>query len=118
MVADDYDDTRELVVLTLSDAGFRTVHVSDGREAVASARLLHPDVILLDLRMPHLSGHQAIALLQRDPETRGIPIVVISGADADELARAVAMGASASHSKPCIGATMIELVRAAIDRQE
>jgi CheY-like chemotaxis protein len=58
LVVDDDDDFRELVCLTLEDEGYEVVPVADGAAALSALPGLQPDVILLDLRMPVMDGHE------------------------------------------------------------
>ncbi|MDQ3033889.1 MAG: response regulator [Myxococcota bacterium] len=114
LIAEDQADARELAVMILVRAGLRTVHVDDGREALASARLMRPAVIVLDLGMPHLDGMGVLAQLRRFPETRDIPVIVLSGADEDVLAKARARGATSVCRKPCSPEYLVELVLRAV----
>lgn len=78
LVADDERDIRELIGFTLRFAGFEVVLVADGIEAVARALLEQPDLILLDVRMPRVTGYDVCRQLKENPATSGIPIVFLS----------------------------------------
>ena len=87
VVADDSPEVRLLVRVVLEDdADFRVEgEATDGQEAVDLAATLHPDLLLLDLSMPRMDGHQALPLiLEASPETR---VVVLSAFPADRVAR-------------------------------
>jgi two-component system KDP operon response regulator KdpE len=73
LVADDDKAIRRLLVRVLTDAGYAVVAARDGVEALELARQVHPHVIILDLRMPRMSGIQFLA------HSRHIPVVVLSG---------------------------------------
>jgi CheY-like chemotaxis protein len=79
LVVDDNPRVRQLVSLQLAQLGLEAVSVDDARDIVALASRHRPTVIVLDLMLPLTDGAAAIAALRRDPETRQIPIVVISG---------------------------------------
>ncbi len=64
------------------------------------ARETLPDVILLDLNLPDIHGHEVIKLMRAEPTLAATPIVVISGERSIVTARAISLGATASHSKP------------------
>ena len=78
LVADDERDIRELIGFTLRFAGFEVVLVADGIEAVARALLEQPDLILLDVRMPRVTGYDVCRQLKENPATSAIPIVFLS----------------------------------------
>ena len=82
VIVDDDADVRATVRLLLEVRGYRVLTAGNGHEALA---LLSehgaPGLILLDLRMPLMSGEQLLGLLQRDPVLREVPVVVVSGAD-------------------------------------
>ena len=79
LLCDDDPDLTEVLGELLTQRGYRTVRVTDARDAVHHARRQPPDVIVLDLRMPGMSGWEAIEELKADPRTADIPIVVMSG---------------------------------------
>ena len=82
---------------------YEALHAVNGYEALALARREQPGLILLDLRMPGMDGYEALTRLKKDPETRGIPILVMSAHAADpvhERLKVQAMGAQDFLSKP------------------
>ena len=64
--------------------GFDAVIASDGEEAIAKAKSESPDIILLDLVMPKKDGFDALADLKKDPQTKGIPVVILSNLGQDD----------------------------------
>ena len=78
LIAEDERDIRELVSFTLKFAGFEVVAAGNGEEAVEVARLEKPDLILMDGRMPVLSGYDACRLIMADDATRQTPVVFLS----------------------------------------
>lgn len=102
LIAEDERDIRELVVFTLELLGGHTVlQASDGEEAVAMALSDHPDLILLDMRMPRLGGLETCRTLKSTPEVQDIPVVILSahGLD-DEVQAGLDAGAIAYLVKP------------------
>jgi PAS domain S-box-containing protein len=83
LLCDDDPDVLEVLSRVLGQHGYATRPAARGREAVDLAVSSHPDAILVDLRMPGMTGWQAIAELKARPETSDIPIIVMSGLDAD-----------------------------------
>ncbi|WP_040667252.1 response regulator [Nitrolancea hollandica] len=91
LIVDDDPTIRHLLddVLRI-DEGYETFHAADGQSAVEIARDEHPQVILMDLTLPVLSGEDAIRILKDDSRTRGIRIIAMSAGvnlrrHADEL---------------------------------
>lgn len=77
LVVDDSEEIRTLIELYLKREGF-TVHTAkDGREGLALARELRPDLITLDIMMPEMDGWQVLQQLKPDPRTADIPVVII-----------------------------------------
>ncbi|HNT77346.1 MAG TPA: ATP-binding protein [Anaerolineae bacterium] len=75
LVADDKDDNRQFLVDALTPLGFTIVAARDGRECVNLAHATHPDVILMDLVMPGLTGFEATQQLRADPAWRSLIII-------------------------------------------
>ncbi len=78
LVVDDNPNLRELLRQQLGDLGFHVLLANDGIEGVRLARTARPDLIILDIMMPEISGFDVAAMLKSDPDTRGIPIVVLT----------------------------------------
>ncbi len=78
LVIDGDADARSLLAGLVREAGCRTVAASTGEEALDLAREIRPDLITLDLLLPGMSGPRVLRALKADPETRSIPVVVVS----------------------------------------
>jgi PAS domain S-box-containing protein len=78
LVVDDDPNIRELLRQELEAEGYGVREASDGREALAQVKQEKPDLIVLDVMMPELSGFDVAAVLRNDPETLNIPIVILS----------------------------------------
>ena len=76
---DDERAIRELVTLVLARAGYEVVRAADGRESIELAAKEHPDLIILDMRMPGLHGVDTCRELRSRQQTVGIPILVLTG---------------------------------------
>ena len=83
LVAEDERDIRELIGFTLRFAGLDVTLTKDGIEAVEQALKLQPDLIMLDIRMPKMTGYEACRVLKSDPSTSKIPIVILSAKGQD-----------------------------------
>jgi two-component system cell cycle response regulator DivK len=101
LIADDYEDNRELLRLILEDAGYTVREAADGGECVSLAQTEPPLAALIDISMPVLDGWKVIEELRADERTRGIPCVAVTAftADADRQ-RTLAAGFTDFLGKP------------------
>jgi putative two-component system response regulator len=81
LVVDDEPSTTRLLERILLDEGHQVIIAHDGREAMEIAQCAGPDLVLLDLGLPGLDGHEVCRRLKQNPHTRWIPVVVITGQD-------------------------------------
>lgn len=79
LIVEDEDSVRELERFILEQQGYEVLEARDGLEGLAKAEFKRPDLILLDLMMPDVSGGRMFEEMQRHPVTSGIPIVVVTG---------------------------------------
>jgi len=101
LIVEDAPDNRTIAELILRDAGFSVTSVSDGASALIVAATKHPDVILMDLSLPHLDGWEATKRLKSDPATRDIPVIAFTAhALPNDIERAHACGCSSIIAKP------------------
>ncbi|MDP9252765.1 MAG: response regulator [Chloroflexota bacterium] len=78
LVADDDAATRTLIDMALQEAGYDCVVAADGKTALEQARATRPDLVVLDVGMPLLTGDEVHRELRRDPRTRYIPVVFVT----------------------------------------
>jgi DNA-binding response OmpR family regulator len=78
LIAEDERDIRDLISFTLRFAGYEVMAVSNGEEAVTAATNELPDLILMDVRMPRMTGYEACEILKAEAATTLIPIVFLS----------------------------------------
>lgn len=88
LIAEDDQDIRELIVLTLSFHGFEADSATDGQEAVEFALEKNYDIILLDVRMPRMTGYEACRRLRELESTKEIPIIILSAKGQESEIRA------------------------------
>jgi twitching motility two-component system response regulator PilG len=81
LVVDDSPTVCKIVQVTLTKMGYRVVIAEDGLEALAKIEEEKPDLILLDIMMPHMDGYQVCSLIKRKPHYKHIPVVMLSGKD-------------------------------------
>jgi DNA-binding response OmpR family regulator len=94
LVADDDMDIRDLVAFKLEQAGYDVTAVDDGLAALTAARMAPPDLVLLDVMMPGMSGIDVCRELRGDPVTAKLPIILLT-ARAQEGDVEVGFGAGA-----------------------
>ena len=101
LVADDDPDILRIVSMSLETQGYTVHKATNGREAVDLARQHHPDLILMDMMMPVVSGYEAVGELKADATTREIVIVGLSAkAMATDMERATDVGIDGYITKP------------------
>ncbi|MCA1749527.1 MAG: response regulator [Parasphingopyxis sp.] len=112
LVVEDNDLNRKLFCDLLRAHDYRAEPVADGREAVGKARELAPDLIIMDIQMPHVSGLDLIGELKTDAALKPIPIMAVTAyAGKGDEERIRAAGAESYVSKPISVNRFIEEVR-------
>jgi CheY-like chemotaxis protein len=116
LIADDYEDNRELLRLMLEVIGYRIREARDGRECVSMAQAEPPDLLLVDLSMPGLDGWGVLRELRADERTRHIPCVAVTAFADPARDRAFAAGFDAYLSKPFKSKELIDTVESMLAR--
>jgi hypothetical protein len=98
LVVDDEPTARELMARHLRRAGYHVVEAADGLAGLEAARAIHPDVITLDVLMPHMDGWAVLKELKSDPSLADIPVIMATITDERNLG--IALGASEYLTKP------------------
>jgi CheY-like chemotaxis protein len=116
LIVDDVKDNRTVYVLYLKFSGFRIAEAENGEEAIRQAQALLPDIIIMDLSLPVIDGWEATRRLKRDPRTKQIPIVVLTGHALPEYARtAREAGCDLVITKPCLPDQLLDAIRRILD---
>jgi CheY-like chemotaxis protein len=115
LVVDDEPLIAMALGAALEDAGYRVVTAANGRQGLErlSAGAPRPDVVLLDMMMPVMTGPEMLAAMAADPGLRGIPVVVLSSLP-EEAVRPRADGAAAILRKPCTAEQVLGAIEAAL----
>ena len=101
LLVEDNEMNRDMLSRRLERKGFEVTIAVDGMDAIARAREVHPDLILMDLSLPEVDGWEATRILKEDPETRAIPVIALTAhAMAGEKERALAAGCNDYDTKP------------------
>ena len=112
LYVEDNEYNRKIVRQLLGRTSYRLVEAVDGESGVAAAFEAAPDLILMDVQLPKMSGLDATKLLRADPRTQDTPIVIITSfAMSGDRERATAAGASGYLAKPYSPRELLALVR-------
>lgn len=108
LIVDDYPDALDIWAIYLRSFGYRVSTAGDGAAAILQAERLLPDLIVLDLELPRVSGFDVAKRLRANPETRFIPLIAATGySHLRQLDRAREAGFDQIVVKPCDPDTLI-----------
>lgn len=109
LIVDDYPDALDVWALYLRSMGYRVSTATDGASAIAQAERLLPDIIVLDLELPRISGFDAAKRLRANPKTESIPLIAATGySHLRQLDRAREAGFDQIVVKPCDPDLLVE----------
>lgn len=109
LIVDDYPDALDIWAIFLRSSGYRVSTAADGAEAIEKAEQLLPDLIVLDLELPRISGFDVARRLRSNPETQSIPLIAATGySHIRQLDRAREAGFDEIVVKPCDPDLLIE----------
>ena len=111
LVVEDNDDTRELLHIYFTQAGFVVLDARDGKEGLSIAKAEKPDLVITDMAMPNVDGSEMIRRLRTEPEVAKTPIIVFTahGSVTPEIVRRA--GANKAFYKPFDFSDLVIVVR-------
>lgn len=113
LIAEDEPDIRELVAFTLRFAGHEVTPTNNGEEALHKAKEIIPDLIMMDVRMPKMTGYDACRAMKADSALKDIPVVFLSAKGQDaEIQIGLEAGAEEYLLKPFAPDQLVERVKA------
>ena len=118
LIADDERDIRDLVAFTLKFAGHEVVVASNGEEALKLAPEVMPELILMDVRMPRMTGYEACQKMKEDERIKNIPVVFLSAKGQEaEIQTGMQVGAEEYLLKPFAPNELIDRVSQILERK-
>jgi DNA-binding response OmpR family regulator len=112
LIAEDERDIRDLIAFTLRFAGHEVITTANGEEALNMALQTVPDLILLDVRMPRMTGYEACRQIKAEDKTSNIPVVFLSAKGQEsEVQTGLAAGAAEYILKPFSPDNLTERIR-------
>jgi len=115
LVVDDEKNIRRTLRMVLEGAGFQTLEAASAEDALARLQANDIDLVILDVRLPNMSGIEALAQVRSRPETRNLPVLMVSGhASVAEAVKAVQLGATDFFEKPLDRDRVLVTVRNAL----
>ena len=109
LVVEDDETMRQLLKLHLTTAGYAVRTAANGIEAGHAVLGITPDLIITDVRMPHMSGFELVEALRKDPAMAGIPVIFLT-IEGESVDRGVSLGALEYLTKPIQVARLLEKV--------
>ncbi len=118
LVVEDSPTQALLLEALLSETGHNVIWALDGRQGLAMARQMHPDLIILDMEMPELNGDEVLRLLKAEPALQDIPVVMVSVLDdIDKIAMCIELGAEDYLPKPVNAILLKARVAACLEKK-
>jgi signal transduction histidine kinase len=115
LIVDDEKALAQAIAATLDLEGLETVLAYDGNQALELTHKLRPDLILLDVMLPGMSGFEVCATLKKEPATRSIPIIILTAkADLSSRMAGISAGADEYLTKPFSPTQLIDLINKAL----
>ena len=112
LVIEDNEQNLYLIRFMLEQSGFKVYEARDGRQGIALAGALGPDLILLDIQLPELDGYAVATELRKDPSLRETPIIAVTSyAMAGDREKALSAGATDYIEKPINPSTFLDQIR-------
>ncbi len=111
LIIEDNPYNREITELTLKNAGFEVITAADGEEGLKKL-YEKPDLVLLDLSLPKISGWDIIKRIREKEEFKGLPVIALTAhAMVGDREKVIAMGCSSYISKPCMPEDIVREVK-------
>jgi len=118
LIIDDAVHIRHLISRMLEHANFVTLEAGNGLQGLQLLKEQKPDVVTCDISMPLMDGYEFLLAAKEDPETRHIPVIVVTAVgQEEETAKALNMGADACLTKPFSSSRLLEIIETQLEKQ-
>lgn len=112
LLIEDNQFNREIASLSLKKAGFVVIEAENGREGLEALQAERPDLVVLDLSLPDISGWDIIKKIREDESSPPVPVIVLTAhAMVGDREKAIRMGCSSYLTKPCLPEKLVDEVR-------
>ncbi|MGH8567541.1 MAG: response regulator [Gammaproteobacteria bacterium] len=116
LIVEDNDKNRKLARDVLQAKGYATIEAVNGEDGVRLARERHPDLVLMDIRLPGISGIEALTALRADPKTWSIPVMALTASvTPTDCTRIEQAGFDAFLAKPMVLRELIHTVKGLLE---
>lgn len=119
VIAEDEPDIRELIAFTLRFAGYEVITGNNGEEGYQLTKLERPDLVMLDVRMPKLTGYEACKRIKSEPELAATPVIFLSAkGQENEIEQGLAAGAEEYLLKPFAPDQLVDRVKSVLAKYQ
>jgi len=116
LIVEDSIDAREMLAMLFNMEGYNVATAEDGREGLRRASADNPDLIVTDIQMPYVDGNEMIRRLRAQPDSKRVPIIVMTAYGEETGNRAVQSGADRAFTKPVDYDLLLEAIKDLIDQ--
>ena len=119
LIVEDDENIQQLVGYNLAKAGFHVLYAENGEQALATVKREQPDLLVLDLMLPGLNGLEVCRILRKDPQTRSLPIIMLTAKSEDnDVSAGLDMGADDYITKPFSPRILVSRIKATLRRRD
>ncbi len=119
LIVEDDENIQQLVGYNLAKAGFHILYAENGEQALATVKREQPDMLVLDLMLPGLNGFEVCRILRKDPQTRSLPIIMLTAkSEENDVSAGLDLGADDYITKPFSPRILVSRIKAALRRRD
>ncbi|MDD3816171.1 MAG: response regulator [Desulfocapsaceae bacterium] len=119
LIVEDDENIQQLVGYNLAKAGFNVLYADNGEQALASVKRELPDLMVLDIMLPSLNGFEVCKILRKDPQTRTLPIIMLTAkGEENDVTAGLDLGADDYITKPFSPKILVSRIKSILRRRE